>query len=52
VAAGAVGDEGARGWLRQHAVEVATVACDDLGSDIDIDTAADLDRVTADLQED
>lgn len=45
VAASAVGDVGARGWLRTHADRVRTVACDDLGSADDIDTPADLTRI-------
>ena len=48
----AVGDVGARGWLDAHADEVALVACDDLGSDIDIDTPDDLDRLTHDPAKD
>jgi nicotine blue oxidoreductase len=42
VSASATGDVGARGWLRAHPDEVLTVACDDLGSDTDIDTPEDL----------
>jgi CTP:molybdopterin cytidylyltransferase MocA len=38
------GDTGARAWLRAHAEQVLAVACDDLGSDADIDTPADLER--------
>ena len=38
------GDTGARAWLRAHADQVVAVACDDLGSDADIDTPADLER--------
>jgi len=45
VAASAHGDVGARDWLRAHADDVVLVACDDLGSDIDIDTPDDLDRL-------
>lgn len=41
------GDTGARAWLRAHADQVTVVACDDLGSDADIDTAADLERYDA-----
>ena len=52
VAAAAVGDVGARGWLDAHADEVVLVACDDLGSDLDIDTPHDLDRLTHDLSKD
>jgi CTP:molybdopterin cytidylyltransferase MocA len=44
VSASARGDVGARGWLREHAGEVTAVSCDDLGSDADIDTPADLER--------
>ena len=44
VAASAVGDRGARAWLRAHPGEVSEVACDDVGSADDIDTAADLRR--------
>jgi CTP:molybdopterin cytidylyltransferase MocA len=44
VAATAQGDVGARAWLREHADDVVAVACDDLGSDADIDTPADLER--------
>ena len=47
VAASAEGDVGARVWLRTHPEDVCAVACDDLGSDIDIDTPADLDRLRA-----
>ena len=43
----AVGDVGARAWLRTHADDVVAVACDDLGSDDDIDTVADVERLTA-----
>jgi nicotine blue oxidoreductase len=45
VAAGAVGERGARAWLREHADEVVEVACDDLGDAGDIDTADDLARL-------
>ena len=45
VAAMAVGDVGARAWMRQHANEVRVVACDDLGSDADVDTPEDLSRL-------
>ena len=45
VSATAKEDVGARDWLRAHADDVALVACDDLGSDIDIDTPDDLDRI-------
>ena len=44
----AVGDMGARAWLRAHPDEVLAVACDDLGSDIDIDTPDDLLRLAED----
>jgi CTP:molybdopterin cytidylyltransferase MocA len=52
VVAAAAGDVGARAWLDTHADEVVLVACDDLGSDIDIDTAADLERLTHDHAKD
>jgi CTP:molybdopterin cytidylyltransferase MocA len=52
VAAGATGDIGARLWLDAHADEVIVVACDDLGSDLDIDTPDDLDRLTHDSAKD
>ncbi|MCW2672465.1 MAG: hypothetical protein JWP14_1054 [Frankiales bacterium] len=48
VAAMAVGDVGARGWLRAHVDEAAEVACDDLGSAVDIDTRADLTQLLED----
>jgi nicotine blue oxidoreductase len=41
----AVGDRGARAWLRAHPGEVSEVPCDDVGSADDIDTAADLRRL-------
>lgn len=37
------GDEGARAYLREHVV--TAVECADVGSDVDIDTAADLGRL-------
>jgi CTP:molybdopterin cytidylyltransferase MocA len=43
----AVGDVGARDWMRAHPEQVVAVACDDLGSDIDVDTAQDLARLRA-----
>ena len=52
VISGAVGDVGARGWLDTHPDDVVLVACDDLGSDIDIDTPHDLDRLTNDTAKD
>lgn len=45
VCALAVGDVGARAWMRAHPDRVQAVACDDLGSDDDIDTVEDLGRV-------
>ena len=48
VSAAAVGDVGARAWMRTHPDEVDLVACDDLGSDDDIDTEDDLTRVLDD----
>jgi nicotine blue oxidoreductase len=52
VASSATGDVGARGWLDAHADDVVLVACDDLGSDLDIDTPADLDHLTHDPAKD
>jgi CTP:molybdopterin cytidylyltransferase MocA len=52
VVAAAVGDVGARTWLDTHADEVVLVACDDLGSDLDVDTATDLERLTHDTAKD
>src|SRR3954447_10128639 len=52
VVTSAVGDVGARGWLDTHADDVVLVACDDLGSDTDIDTALDLDLLTSDPAKD
>ena len=52
VTAAAVGDVGARAWLDTHADRVVLVACDDLGSELDIDTAADLERLTHDSAKD
>jgi nicotine blue oxidoreductase len=46
VAASAVGDRGARAWLRAHPGQVSEVSCDDVGSADDIDTPADLRRFT------
>jgi CTP:molybdopterin cytidylyltransferase MocA len=45
VCALAIGDVGARAWMRAHPEAVQVVACDDLGSDDDIDTPEDLGRV-------
>lgn len=42
VAASAVGDAGARQWLRTHPDLVQRVPCDDTGSPFDVDTPADL----------
>jgi CTP:molybdopterin cytidylyltransferase MocA len=38
----AVGEIGARAWLRAHPARVVPVPCDDTGSAVDIDTPADL----------
>lgn len=45
VSATATGDVGARAWMRAHPDRVQVVACDDLGSDDDIDTREDLIRL-------
>ena len=42
VAALAVGDTGARPWLRAHPERVRLVPCDGTGSPLDVDTAEDL----------
>ena len=42
VRAAAVGDEGARGWLRAHPDLVRPVDCTDVGAPDDLDTPADL----------
>lgn len=45
VAAAAVGDGGARAWLRAHPADVTSVDCDGTGRPDDIDTPDDLARV-------
>jgi CTP:molybdopterin cytidylyltransferase MocA len=47
VAATAVGDVGARAWLRTHPDQVVRVPCDGLGLPDDVDTQEDLARLTA-----
>jgi CTP:molybdopterin cytidylyltransferase MocA len=47
VSATAVGDVGARGWLRHHSDQVVEVACDDIGDPADIDTETDLNAMEA-----
>lgn len=42
VCSAAVGDEGARGWLRAHPELVTAVDCTDVGAPDDVDTPADL----------
>jgi CTP:molybdopterin cytidylyltransferase MocA len=42
VAAAAVGDEGARAWLRRHPEQVVAVDCTDVGTPDDVDTPQDL----------
>ncbi|WP_269799848.1 MULTISPECIES: nucleotidyltransferase family protein [Pseudofrankia] len=44
------GDVGARAWLRANPDRVLQVPCEDVGSPDDIDTAADLTRLTADTR--
>jgi nicotine blue oxidoreductase len=51
VLAMAVGDTGARPFLRAHPDLVTLVECGDVGSALDIDTPEDLARVTADWPE-
>ncbi|HEY9522290.1 MAG TPA: nucleotidyltransferase family protein, partial [Thermopolyspora sp.] len=41
----AVGDVGARAFLKRHPELVTEVACDDTGDPADIDTPADLERL-------
>ncbi|MFF8694692.1 NTP transferase domain-containing protein [Streptomyces sp. NPDC015144] len=45
IAAGAVGDQGARGFLRAHRDAITLVECSDVAEAYDIDTVADLDRL-------
>ena len=45
VAALAVGDTGARAWLRAHPDRVVAVPCDDVADPVDVDTPADLSRL-------
>ncbi|MEW2126619.1 nucleotidyltransferase family protein [Streptomyces sp. NPDC007259] len=42
IAAGAVGDQGARAYLREHRAELRLVECSDVAQAYDIDTPADL----------
>ncbi len=46
VSALAIGDVGARPWLRTHPDAVTPVPCDGTGSPFDIDTPADLQQLT------
>ena len=50
VCAAAVGDEGARAWLRAHPQRVRVVACDDLGDATDVDEPEDLRRLVEDTR--
>ncbi|MFB6818718.1 NTP transferase domain-containing protein [Streptomyces sp. NPDC056347] len=45
VAAGAVGDRGARGFLRAHRDAITLVECSDVAEAYDIDTEADLEHL-------
>ncbi|HEV7207473.1 MAG TPA: nucleotidyltransferase family protein [Mycobacteriales bacterium] len=45
VAQAAVGDVGARGWLRAHPELVTVVPCDGTGDPVDVDTPDDLDAL-------
>ncbi|WP_432102111.1 nucleotidyltransferase family protein [Streptomyces sp. bgisy091] len=45
IAAGAVGDQGARAYLRAHRDAITLVECSDVAEAYDIDTAADLTRL-------
>ncbi|GAA3128898.1 nucleotidyltransferase family protein [Streptomyces rectiviolaceus] len=42
IAASAVGDRGARAYLKEHAAQIALVECGDVAQAYDIDTPADL----------
>jgi nicotine blue oxidoreductase len=42
------GDVGARAWLRTRPDDVVHIACDDLGSAVDIDEPADLEHLRSD----
>ncbi|WP_329454892.1 nucleotidyltransferase family protein [Streptomyces sp. NBC_01497] len=48
VAAAAVGDRGARGYLREHEAEITRVECGDVAEAYDIDMPEDLRRLTQD----
>lgn len=45
VASSALGDVGARAWLRAHPDLVRAVPCDDTGTPFDLDTPSDLDQL-------
>ncbi|MEU1328513.1 nucleotidyltransferase family protein [Streptomyces sp. NPDC005865] len=45
IAARAVGDRGARDYLREHAAKIVLVPCGDIAEEYDIDTAEDLVRL-------
>ncbi|MEW2066774.1 nucleotidyltransferase family protein [Streptomyces sp. NPDC007346] len=45
IAAGAVGDQGARAYLREHRDAITLVECSDVAQAYDIDTARDLSRL-------
>ncbi|MGW4463452.1 nucleotidyltransferase family protein [Micromonospora sp. NPDC004704] len=45
VSALAIGDAGARGYLREHESSLLVVPCADVADNTDVDTPADLDRV-------
>jgi nicotine blue oxidoreductase len=47
VRAAAIGDVGARGWLRSHPDQVVEVACDGAGDPTDIDAPTDLTALEA-----
>jgi CTP:molybdopterin cytidylyltransferase MocA len=47
VAERAAGDEGARGWLREHPEQVVDVDCTDVGAPDDLDTPQDLAALAA-----
>ena len=45
IAASAMGDRGARAYLKAHEAEITLVECGDVAEPYDIDTEADLGRL-------
>ncbi|MHB1486105.1 MAG: NTP transferase domain-containing protein [Acidimicrobiales bacterium] len=50
LAAAAVGDVGARGWLRAPPDLVTPVACDGMGDPVDLDTSDDIDALLEEIR--